>query len=203
MCRITACYYTLLHVHVFSSEWNLSLPFPFYYPSFPSFPPILYRPLSELLTNSTFNVNYQFGRAKRTLLHSAAKWVDEWGTFPPTGCHDHHRYITVYFKQTIGKQLKNLQPCLYVHAWRACVVVVLKFSSCMDPIRISLSFCWLFQGMSKSFQGMLDLLYPLFHNPVCYSLQHWCSGLRGVPPQEGGKCRHSGQGWHHCAPLGC
>lgn len=118
-------------LHVFSSEWNLSLPFPFYYPPSPSLPPMLYRPLSELLTNSTFNVNYQFGRAKRTLLHSAAKWVEEWGTFPPTGCHGHCRYITVYFKQTEESSWK-ITTMLYVHAWRACVVVVLKFSSCTD-----------------------------------------------------------------------
>ena len=31
------------------------------------------RPVMELVTNSNFDVNYKFGRAQRTLLHSAAK----------------------------------------------------------------------------------------------------------------------------------
>lgn len=33
----------------------------------------LCRPVNEMLTNSPFDVNYKFGKAKRTLVHSAAK----------------------------------------------------------------------------------------------------------------------------------
>ena len=32
-----------------------------------------FRQLSELLNNSDFYIDYQFGRGKRTLLHSAAR----------------------------------------------------------------------------------------------------------------------------------
>jgi len=31
------------------------------------------RPVNELLTNSSFDVNFVFGRAKRTVIHAAAK----------------------------------------------------------------------------------------------------------------------------------
>lgn len=33
------------------------------------------RSVAELLLNSKFDVNYAFGRVKRSLLHIAAKWV--------------------------------------------------------------------------------------------------------------------------------
>ncbi|KAK3551640.1 hypothetical protein QTP70_020850 [Hemibagrus guttatus] len=44
-----------------------------------------HRSVTELLLNSKFDVNYAFGRVKRSLLHIAAKYVDLWvsGMFGP------------------------------------------------------------------------------------------------------------------------